>query len=275
MANIHPRRFIRTRLKPPVDAALRSLNSLFGPKSVYFFALHRGGSTLMANMLGEARRLHHVNYESMIFSGDRPDIIFHNRGHLYGSIRLTQQADVGEAGANLRGFEIAKGAGFLKGRNAVAMVRDPRDMLVSRYYYFGWNHPLSADPATRSAQEEQKRRIQAQSIDEYVVANASGQGEAFKEVERVLSEAHRSQLLRYEDMIFNFEKFSRDLKSMISFPSETIDRLYRDSRPNETEVLGAHKRSGQPGSYKDHLSPTSIDRLNEILQAPLSRFGYL
>lgn len=246
-----------------------------GEPSVYFFALHRGGSTLLTQSLDLATNLHPVDYGSLFWKGLEPKMRFYRRGHLYGAVRLSWHLEpyIQDFRAS-DGLDIPKQPGFMRGKNAVVMIRDPRDIIVSRYHFFGWHHPFSAVPQLREAQSRQMAKIQQQSIDEFALEDVAEQLRSFDEVTRILDEAKVSVLLKYEEMIQNFSSFSENLTELLKFSDETLQWLYEQSRPRTSEVASDHKRSGRFGGYIDHLKPETLETLDSQLGPILDQFGY-
>ena len=62
---------------------------------------------------------------------------------------------------------------------ALFMVRDPRDVLVSQYYSFGFTHGISNEPGIRTSQNEIRQKIKTTSLDEYCLSFAKRTEEEF------------------------------------------------------------------------------------------------
>ncbi len=52
------------------------------------------------------------------------------------------------------------------------MIRDPRDILVSSYYSFGFSHGFSSVQKIKDIQKERRIIIQSKTIDEYALENS-------------------------------------------------------------------------------------------------------
>ena len=51
--------------------------------------------------------------------------------------------------------------------------------------------------------------------------------------------------------------------------------MHRQTRPNENEDAGKHKRSGKTQAYLEKLKPETIEALNSLLAPTLKKFGYV
>jgi hypothetical protein len=243
------------------------------PDSVYFYTFHKCASSLFSGyVLKNVDGLENVNYAREIYSGDRPvDISFEKRGKIYGPIRLSadKQSPVYHS-------LVARTARrrFVWGKRAVFMIRDPRDVLVSQYYSFGFSHGLSKSKPIRERQLELRSEIQRMSLDEYAIKNAEEVRSNFRRLRVLYRWSGRGVIIRYEDMINDWQRFSSGLTSNLAISAETLDEIYRRSRPLETENRHAHRRSGRTGTFQEKLETSTVLKLNRVLKPVLDYFGY-
>ena len=142
------------------------------------------------------------------------------------------------------------------------------------YYSFGYTHKLSPDKEIKKGQEEKRKKIQHISIDKYVQDFSDFMLNSMKKI-KVLNEAcDKSVLLKYEDMIYNWEVFSRDITLYLNINKKCLDYIYQKSRPKEKEDLLSHRRSGKPGGFSDKLSDESIELLNYKFKEVLEFYEY-
>ncbi|WP_269522865.1 sulfotransferase domain-containing protein [Coraliomargarita parva] len=245
------------------------------PESVYFFSLHKCASTLFSDyILKHVDGLLLVNQSKRIFM-NKPDALvsvrYRKRGHVYGPLRLSG-GGTGPVWKQLVQPVIAPE--FIRDKIAYVMIRDPRDILVSSYYSFGFTHPMSALPEIRVKQEERRAMIQSMSLDAYVLEFAKSQQIHFKNVGDVLERCPRAVLLRYEDMISDFDNFLEKLRRYLPIRDEVAEEIRRRSRPKDREEQGSHKRSGQVGGFRSKLEAHTVTELNRELSGILSRYGY-
>jgi hypothetical protein len=164
--------------------------------------------------------------------------------------------------------------GFMEDKRALFLVRDPRDLLVSQYYSFGYTHGRSSDPTVRARQERNRARIQSLTLDDYVLRAAPRLQERFDILHDLKSHCQQGVLLRYEDLIHNFDQFIEDFTQLSALNAAARLDLYERSRPRDREDTESHKRSGQTGAYSDKLHDETVTRLDVMLERTLTRFGY-
>ncbi len=243
------------------------------PDSVYFYTFHKCASSLFSGyVLKNVVGLDNVDYAREIYSGNHPaDISFEKRGKIYGPIRLSadKQSPVYHSLV-----AITARRRFVWGKTAVFMIRDPRDVLVSQYYSFGFSHGLSKSRPIRERQLELRSEIQSMSLDEYAIKNAREVESNFRQLKVLYRWAKRGVIIRYEDMINDWQRFSSGLTSNLALSAETLDEIYRRSRPRDTEDLHAHRRSGRTGTFEEKLEPSTVVEVNRVLQPVLSYFDY-
>jgi len=162
-------------------------------------------------------------------------------------------------------------------------VRDPRDILVSQYYSFGWTH--SSEGAKNIKRFEKTRmKIQSQTIDEYVLATASRVKRKYVPLSNKSGNYEENELvIKYEDMVLEFHDWTQRIVAFLKLenPEEIIEGLYsyfkeefNINKIQEGKFLNSHKRKMTPGDYKDKLKPETIEKLNTIFAKELRLFGY-
>lgn len=240
--------------------------------SVYFFTMHKCASTLFSNfVLPRAKNLQNIDYLGQMEVKKFNGIDFQESGFLYGPLRVS--AHRGDPAFR----EVIRHTieqGFLKDKRAVFFVRDPRDILISTYYSFGFSHVFSDNPELREVQEQVRNEIRKQTLDEYCLAEAASCGENFALIHRMVGECQDGILLRYEELIHDFDAMAEKMLRFISLSEADLKEMKIRSRPQEKENLGAHQRSGLTEDYARKLKPETISQLNSILADTLEQFGY-
>jgi hypothetical protein len=163
---------------------------------------------------------------------------------------------------------------FIRDKIALFFVRDPRDILVSSYYSFGFTHGLSRVEEISARQKAVRRIIREQTLDEYVLQSAETQIRFFSILYDLSNACELSVILRYEDMIDNFDIFAEQLLRYVRLGDDVIQSIYEKSRPKKTEDTTSHRRSGQVQGFRHKLDEGTIDALNRKLADTLSLFGY-
>lgn len=97
----------------------------------------------------------------------------------------------------------------------ILMIRDPREIIVSAYYSFGFTHALPVVPAKREEYLREKKQIASMTLDEYVYTNI----EHWKKIllsyyETILKNSEQNLLLKYETLNDDFFAW---LQSLVDF----------------------------------------------------------
>ena len=111
-------------------------------------------------------------------------------------------------------------------------------------------------------------------LDEFAIQHAHEILRNFEKIDRLIQACNRSTVLKYEDMIENWDSFARDLTKYIDIKPAVLEQVYIKSRPREQEDKSAQKRSGKVGGFKDKLSRETIANLNVTFKPILERFNY-
>jgi hypothetical protein len=241
-------------------------------ESIYFYSLHKAGTSIITHALRQVTNLKHVDYETTIFNNklhEKP--VFYDHGHLYGVFRITQP---NEAVMYTTLTQYIATEEFVRNKTLVLMVRDPRDILISLYYSVRDSHAISANPQLKERALRQRNLLQSMSLEEFVLEKAPRIPIRFETLHRLSQSCRQKVILKYEDLINNFEGFMTGFEQYIKIPQERKEELYRASRPRLEEDPAAHKRSGKIAQYKEKLTPATQQKLTEICRPALELFGY-
>ncbi len=159
----------------------------------------------------------------------------------------------------------------------VMQIRDPRDCLTSAYFSFRDSHVPPEDPEKLKAFEERRERLNAITIDQYVI-NDSENYRLRMEALADLRESHPDLLLsRYERMVTETAAWQDDLAAFIGQPLNPRLRARLNEVGDFTvkaEDTTRHKRQVTPGDHARKLEPATITKLNDILGPSMRRLGY-
>jgi Sulfotransferase domain len=162
--------------------------------------------------------------------------------------------------------------------HVVLMVRDPRDVLTSDYYWLAYGTAEPGEPKN-AAFKERKSHAQDVGIDRYVIEECK----AFKVVyqryiDGLLKPYPNTFVTKYEQMTADFNGWLEQLLAYcdLSTSRQLLDELMEETQrllPKE-ENVSQHIRQGRPGDHKRKLRVETVDRLNSELADVLSAFGY-
>jgi len=242
-----------------------------GEKSVVFVTLHKCASQLFARqVLPRLAGRTHVDYQFLHYE-NRLDsaVAVEGNAHAYGPVRILDDDHPS------RGIteEILTGS-RRQALKAIFFIRDPRDILVSMYYSFGFSHPESPNPEIREYQRLRRQRIQALDIDAFAMAEAPAVERKFIRIFDLFQEWDDKVMLKYEEMIGDFDRFFTRLHTFMKISAGFRKRMEQLTRPQEVENVRQHKRLGQPGNFRDKLKPETIAALDQSLARTLRDFQY-
>ncbi len=242
-------------------------------ESVFFYTFHKCASTLFSTyVLKNFRGLTHIDYASLIYSGEAlEEVIFQETGYIYGPIRLS--VDV-LSPVYARLVAPVSQPDFIKNKVAIFFIRDPRDILISFYYSFGYTHGFSPVPEISEQEINLRHHIQALTLDDYALSAVDGIVQNFNKLDSLSKACERSIILRYEDLVDDFENFIRTLTTIVSLDQHVVTEIYQRSRPALKEDNSSHRRSGKVGGFRDKLKKETIDLLNKRLEPTLAAFRY-
>jgi FkbM family methyltransferase len=248
------------------------LRNWYEPESIYFYSLHKAGTSLFTHVLRQAAELIHVDYETMLFDNIFPDkTTFKKYGHLYGVLRIVKNKNSNSYNKLIKAVLKKE---FVANKNIIFLIRDPRDIIISLYFSLGFSHVSSPNSQIEKELQVTRKHILALDVDEYAIFISPIISQRFMVIEELSKFCKHCTILKYEDLIENFDDFIQNFSKHISISERTKQELYDISRPNNNENPTAHKRSGKTGQYKDKLKVETIYEVNRILRDVLIRYGY-
>lgn len=241
-------------------------------KSAFFFTFHKCASSLFSEYaLKHVAGLRHVDYASRLYTGEGCAVKFESTGCIYGPIRLSADRN----SPVYRDLIIpASEPDFIRDKRAIFLIRDPRDILVSSYFSFGYSHGYSSVEQIQHQQKIRRARIQEQSLDAYALGSADSILENFELLSKLATVCQDRIILKYEDMIDNFDYFLVQLSSFLPLHADVAHELFARTRPRDAEDPLSHHRSGRVGQFRVKLRRETIRCLNRRLEHVLSEFSY-
>jgi len=245
--------------------------------SILHFTLNRSASQWVKSVLKRCaghEGMVHVDWNGMAFhssypyldhldSVERYEQIFHAEGYLYSAYG---------------GYPM--GIPEIKKYKVALVVRDPRDILVSRYFSKKESH--QPPPETSDKREEfleDRAYTQQLSIDEFVLEKQADLRNRYDQYMNCLLERHPNvHVTRYEDMVADVEEWLDSLLEYteLSPPAEIRQEIVEEAKSiqSKDEDPSDHYRKGRPGDHLEKLQPGTIRKLNETFHQVLDQFGY-
>src|SRR5947209_5962028 len=133
------------------------------PESVYVYTLHKCASGLFSDyLLKNVRRLRLIDYADQLYNAAPLEAVtFEERGFVYGPIRLSTGPP---SLMYSQLIEPVSKTEFVRDKRAMFVIRDPRDILVSAYYSFGYSHGFSEVKEIREQQQRLRELIRGKTI---------------------------------------------------------------------------------------------------------------
>ncbi|MGA0369753.1 MAG: sulfotransferase domain-containing protein [Kiritimatiellia bacterium] len=265
------------KIKFPLETRMAKGKSLSLPdqKSVLLFTLNKCASTftprVMTYLNARTRKLPLVDFEGYYYnqSGEdfktmmqrTPERYFRPQGIMMAPLR--------------RWYPIPDFEKY----SAVLVIRDPRDILPSKYFSQASTHSVPFSPKKRKIFFERRERVKNMSIDEFVHEWAPEIKSDFQEYTAMLDQ-YQVPVVRYEDIILDFENAMALFGKVFDYESsadeiEELRVIGGYDKPMGEENLKVHTRKRLPGDHKEKLKPETILYLDELFEPELKRFGYL
>lgn len=282
------RKHITQASRPPHSAStLRILASATYPHrqaidpSILFFTTHKCASTFINKLLpqvAESSPYQHMNYEGAIYRlgnevslgnpydplSNLPQDLFFSHGEIYGPLRVPVKLKEEEA--------------FRK----IFFLRDPRDVLVSAYYSFGFSHGIPKNVKNQQIFMERRERIQKEGIDCYAIRDAAEWLlPVYCEYDRIRQESWECLYIKYDDYLADTAGTIRSIFEFCKAPvsESVVAALVEDASPVQEQPKNGdkplrHRRSGQSGQFRSELAPETVLELDRILKEPLKKWNF-
>ena len=238
--------------------------------SIFHFTVHRCASQFILKIFKIIEKhsdMTQIQLEAYLWNGGQivkeSKDIYKKFGYLYGPYYGMDKEELTLPISNLDDFKI-----FL-------MLRDPRDVLTSYYWYQAYSSYES--PAKQEFLMARNKEVQAQSIDTWVLEKAPVFKARYEEYSEKFHGKPNVLFLKYEDMVADFEPW---LSRLIEFTGlnlgeKTIELIKSTANFNvDKEDRKSHKRQVTPGDYKRKLKEETIQVLNAEFEKILERFQY-
>jgi Sulfotransferase domain len=162
----------------------------------------------------------------------------------------------------------------------ILMMRDPRDVLVSRYYSLAYSHPTPPEGAAKYADFMRVRHDALRlSIDEHVLAESDEIYRVYHNYKtRLIDRYANVYVTSYEAMTEDFERWLNGLLNacQLVISHDLRQALLEENarlKPTDEDIY-RHLRKGEPGDFQAKLRSVTIDQLNVKFASMLQAFGY-
>jgi len=172
----------------------------------------------------------------------------------------------------------------------ILLLRNPLDILVSKYYSFGWIHPSNAknhhNKRIHINFTKQREEIQKLSIDEYCLNAADELYDKLTPLLENTLDGNNYILIKYDTLVLDFKKWCLTITDIFDATPDEHDILYskfkrefeniKELTPNEIfQGKKRHKRKVIPGDHLDKLKKETIIKLNKKFKPFLDVFNKL
>ena len=240
-------------------------------QSVLFFTLHKCASVYVKGILKEISQdsdITSVELDNYLLMSklpslntiiDRHDIelqtkiknLFNPKGYLYTTFRYPKIWEFIENPVKYK---------------TLLMLRDPRDVLTSAYFSFGYTHGVPITKTKRNDFLTWRNEVASQTLDGFVLSVKEDWLRMYTYYCQNLVGKPNVLLVRFEDMVTNFDSW---LNSIIEFLNLEV---------NQTKIAEIVNRSSQKQiktkDYRKALQPNTINILNREFHEVLNFLGY-
>ncbi len=240
-------------------------------QSILFFTLHKCASVYVGEILKELSQdtsitfidldnyLSMSKYPSLKTILDQGDTMLQTKiknsfkptGYLYTALRYPKTLQFVD---NLHDYQI------------LLMLRDPRDVLTSAYFSFGYTHTLPIVKEKRDRFLAWRNKIASQTLDEFVLSVKDDWVKMYTFYCQNLIGKPNVLLIRFEDMINDFDSWS----------SNIVEFLQLDIEPEKLKELVdiAKQKKIRPTDHQKALKSETIEILDRDFREVLNILNY-
>lgn len=148
----------------------------------------------------------------------------------------------------------------------IVVLRDPRDVLTSKYYSQAYSHSV-----INASVLDRRRKVLKQTIDEFVLEQAPGLKESYRQyVDHYAGEPY-ALITTYEKMTTDHDGWLREIAAHAALEEhpDVIATIMADAKKvKATGDRAQHIRVARSGDHRDRLRPETIAELDRMF-APL------
>lgn len=156
----------------------------------------------------------------------------------------------------------------IKKYKIILMIRDPREIIVSAYYSFGFTHALPVVPAKREKYLREKKQISSMTLDEYVYKNTEyWKRTLLSYYETILKNSEQNLLLKYETLNDDFFAWLQNLVDFLGVEPSS-------SAMKHIIFLNQSYKTKKRKNLLDCLEKNTLNFLDQELADVMFFYGY-
>jgi hypothetical protein len=248
-------------------------------KSVLHFSINKAATQhtkKVLRQLAKENMLIPIDYNGYAFATNLPylDLLSHDEMESYKQIFRPNGYLYSVLGGMVKNID------HMDTYRIILTVRDPRDILVSKYFSTAFSHAVPEKTGNKRASFLKKREAaKNMSIDAFVLKEYPVVLSRFRAYKNELIEEYDNvTVLRYEDMITNYRGWLKRLAEGggLNVSDPLFKRLTTEfeEKSVRSENKYRHVRKATAGDYKEKLQPETIHNLNEKFSPYMRFFGY-
>ncbi len=240
--------------------------------SILFFTMHKCASVYVEDILKKVSKrtsITPIDLDNYLLTSEYPSlktILDGDNAILQANLKNSFKP-TGYLYAALRYPKVLEQIDDLHQYRVLLMLRDPRDVLTSAYYSFGYTHTLPIAKAERKRFLAWRSKIASQTLDEFVLSLKDDWLKMYTYYCQNLIAKPNVLVLKFEDMINNFDSW---LSSIIDFTNLETDR-----EQLEELVHAAKRKQVKPTDHQKALKPETIEILNTDFHKILKTLSYV
>ncbi|WP_036484016.1 sulfotransferase domain-containing protein [Myxosarcina sp. GI1] len=165
----------------------------------------------------------------------------------------------------------------LENYKILLVLRDPRDVLTSQYFSFGFSHSMPVNEKLKENFLKKRQMIKTNNIDDYVLQKAGELSKKYRAYIETLVGRSNVKFLTYESMVCDFHNWMDAVVEFLPFKAdpETISNLIQEANFDVSqENIYSHKRQVLPGDHRRKLKSETIEILNKEFHDVLVTLNY-